>query len=116
MKSLSNEQTNSIDTLIKLNDKKLLNESHNLNLQQQRHDINFIKMNNVMAEETTTTKINNDSSRNTNGEDSLYNCGFGRWRPKWLQRFLSAKWALFWLCWAGAMQGKKRFSFENDAR
>lgn len=32
-------------------------------------------------------------------------CGF---QPKCLQNLLSAKWALFWMCWAGALQGKKR--------
>ncbi|RVE54522.1 hypothetical protein evm_001007 [Chilo suppressalis] len=32
-------------------------------------------------------------------------CGWGLFRPKWLQRFRTAKWALFWLCWAGAIQG-----------
>lgn len=26
-------------------------------------------------------------------------------QPKFMQKFLSAKWALFWLCWAGALQG-----------
>lgn len=31
--------------------------------------------------------------------------GWFKIQPKFLQRFLSAKWALFWLCWAGAMQG-----------
>ncbi|KAL4713869.1 hypothetical protein ACJJTC_015523 [Scirpophaga incertulas] len=31
-------------------------------------------------------------------------CGWGVFRPKWLQRFRTAKWALFWLCWAGAIQ------------
>ncbi|CAH2103005.1 unnamed protein product [Euphydryas editha] len=33
-------------------------------------------------------------------------CGWGVLRPAWLQRFRTAKWALFWLCWAGAIQGK----------
>lgn len=31
--------------------------------------------------------------------------GWGKFQPKFLQGLLSAKWALFWLCWAGAMQG-----------
>lgn len=29
-----------------------------------------------------------------------FNC-----RPRFLQCLLSAKWALFWMCWAGALQG-----------
>lgn len=33
-------------------------------------------------------------------------CGWLCFRPSYLQRFRTAKWALFWLCWAGAMQGK----------
>lgn len=32
-------------------------------------------------------------------------CGWFWFRPVYLQRFRTAKWALFWLCWAGAMQG-----------
>ncbi|XP_011292793.2 solute carrier organic anion transporter family member 4A1 [Musca domestica] len=31
--------------------------------------------------------------------------GWFRYKPKCLQRFCTAKWALFWLCWGGAMQG-----------
>lgn len=31
-------------------------------------------------------------------------CGY---QPKCLQNLLSAKWALFWMCWAGALQGKR---------
>uniref|UniRef100_A0A1A9ZVS2 Solute carrier organic anion transporter family member n=1 Tax=Glossina pallidipes TaxID=7398 RepID=A0A1A9ZVS2_GLOPL len=36
---------------------------------------------------------------------SSHTIGWGKFRPKCLQRFCTAKWALFWLCWAGAMQG-----------
>lgn len=32
--------------------------------------------------------------------------GWFGFQPKIFQTFLSAKWALFWLCWAGALQGK----------
>lgn len=35
--------------------------------------------------------------------------GWLRFRPKCLQGLLSAKWALFWLCWAGALQGNYLF-------
>ncbi|XP_034101180.1 solute carrier organic anion transporter family member 4A1 [Drosophila albomicans] len=31
--------------------------------------------------------------------------GWRRCQPQWLQRFCTAKWALFWLCWGGALQG-----------
>ncbi|KAH8282581.1 hypothetical protein KR054_008553 [Drosophila jambulina] len=31
--------------------------------------------------------------------------GWCGWSPQWLQRFCTAKWALFWLCWGGALQG-----------
>lgn len=33
--------------------------------------------------------------------------GWCNYRPKCLQNLLSAKWALFWMCWAGALQGEK---------
>lgn len=34
--------------------------------------------------------------------------GWCGWQPQWLQRFCTAKWALFWLCWGGALQGERR--------
>ncbi|KAM3960858.1 LOW QUALITY PROTEIN: solute carrier organic anion transporter family member 4A1 [Aphomia sociella] len=46
-------------------------------------------------------------------EDHTLRCGWGRLRPKWLQRFRTAKWALFWLCWAGAIQGMVVNGFVN---
>uniref|UniRef100_A0A8W7P9C0 Uncharacterized protein n=1 Tax=Anopheles coluzzii TaxID=1518534 RepID=A0A8W7P9C0_ANOCL len=35
-----------------------------------------------------------------------YHCGWFALRPKWMERFMTPKWALFWLCWAGAVQGQ----------
>ncbi|GMR30135.1 hypothetical protein PMAYCL1PPCAC_00330, partial [Pristionchus mayeri] len=32
-------------------------------------------------------------------------CGLGKWRPQWLQRFGTRHWMLFWLCWYCAIQG-----------
>lgn len=32
--------------------------------------------------------------------------GWFGFQPKCLQSLLSAKWVLFWMCWAGALQGK----------
>ncbi|XP_062547204.1 solute carrier organic anion transporter family member 4A1 isoform X2 [Armigeres subalbatus] len=34
-----------------------------------------------------------------------HHCGWFGIRPRWIQRFMTPKWALFWLCWAGAVQG-----------
>lgn len=48
-----------------------------------------------------TDQNNNQKSK----ESYRLGCGWWSFRPKCLQRFLSAKWALFWLCWAGAVQG-----------
>uniref|UniRef100_A0A182YLQ5 Uncharacterized protein n=1 Tax=Anopheles stephensi TaxID=30069 RepID=A0A182YLQ5_ANOST len=33
-----------------------------------------------------------------------YHCGWFALRPRWMARFMTPKWALFWLCWAGAVQ------------
>lgn len=49
-----------------------------------------------------------DNSTCDNSKETPYHYGWFNIRPKFLQRFLSAKWALFWLCWAGAMQGKTK--------
>ncbi|KAL3200623.1 hypothetical protein MRX96_012905 [Rhipicephalus microplus] len=32
-------------------------------------------------------------------------CGWGCLRPRWLQRFRTPPWVLFFLCWAGFLQG-----------
>lgn len=34
-------------------------------------------------------------------------CGWLCFEPEVLQRFRTPKWVLFWLCWAGAVQGKE---------
>lgn len=46
-------------------------------------------------------------------EEHSLKCGWGMFRPSWLQRFRTAKWALFWLCWAGAIQGMVVNGFVN---
>ncbi|XP_039434591.1 solute carrier organic anion transporter family member 4A1 isoform X1 [Culex pipiens pallens] len=38
-------------------------------------------------------------------EPTVHHCGWFGVRPRWIQRFMTPKWALFWLCWAGAVQG-----------
>jgi hypothetical protein len=48
-----------------------------------------------------------DKQRSAVEEDSEARCGWCFFRPLFLQRFRTAKWVLFWLCWAGAVQGKK---------
>nr|XP_016929033.1 solute carrier organic anion transporter family member 4A1 [Drosophila suzukii] len=57
---------------------------------------------------------NNNSARSSrvgsasSGADSdadAQQFGWCGWSPPWLQRFCTAKWALFWLCWGGALQG-----------
>ncbi|XP_011505517.1 PREDICTED: solute carrier organic anion transporter family member 4A1 [Ceratosolen solmsi marchali] len=40
-------------------------------------------------------------------------CGWFWFRPSYLQKYRTAKWALFWLCWAGAMQGMVVNGFIN---
>ncbi|XP_034668642.1 solute carrier organic anion transporter family member 4A1 [Drosophila subobscura] len=56
---------------------------------------------------------NNNSARSSRlgsadqDTDTLVDQRFGwcNFQPQWLQRFCTAKWALFWLCWGGALQG-----------
>ncbi|XP_059480522.1 solute carrier organic anion transporter family member 4A1 [Neocloeon triangulifer] len=40
-------------------------------------------------------------------------CGWWTIRPRLLQKFRTPKWALFWLCWAGALQGMVVNGFIN---
>ncbi|XP_017111436.1 solute carrier organic anion transporter family member 4A1 isoform X1 [Drosophila elegans] len=55
---------------------------------------------------------NNNSARSSRSASSgadldtdARRFGWCGWHPEWLQRFCTAKWALFWLCWGGALQG-----------
>jgi hypothetical protein len=47
-----------------------------------------------------------DKHRSGVEEDLDARCGWCFFRPQFLQRFRTAKWVLFWLCWAGAVQGR----------
>ncbi|CAF4949932.1 unnamed protein product [Pieris macdunnoughi] len=51
-----------------------------------------------------------DTASQLSPEERALRCGWGLIRPRWLQRFRTAKWALFWLCWAGAIQGVRVFA------
>ncbi|KAJ9593379.1 hypothetical protein L9F63_015083, partial [Diploptera punctata] len=44
------------------------------------------------------------SDKKDEDEDWEARCGWCFFRPRILQRFRTAKWVLFWLCWAGAVQ------------
>ncbi|PNF24215.1 Solute carrier organic anion transporter family member 4A1 [Cryptotermes secundus] len=54
-----------------------------------------------------------DKQRSNADEDSEARCGWCFFRPLFLQRFRTAKWVLFWLCWAGAVQGMVVNGFVN---
>lgn len=45
------------------------------------------------------------SSNDTLKETEQYYFGWFGVKPKCLKWLLSAKWSLFWMCWAGALQG-----------
>lgn len=48
----------------------------------------------------------NDCENGQAGSDSeAPSCGWWRFRPKWLQRFMNPHYALAFLCLAGAIQG-----------
>lgn len=59
------------------------------------------------GEQTDETLLNSPTdSGSTNNERKFF--GWFGYQPKCLQNLLSAKWALFWMCWAGALQGKQK--------
>lgn len=67
-------------------------------------DVNLMNGHQSKMEQELCVRNNLGKTNNDNFEDKpVYGlCGF---KVKIFQRFLSAKWALFWLCWAGALQG-----------
>ncbi|KFM61342.1 Solute carrier organic anion transporter family member 4A1, partial [Stegodyphus mimosarum] len=50
---------------------------------------------------TREDKLEEDDDEDDEGAP----CGWGRLQPTQLQKFRSARWVLFWLCWAGFLQG-----------
>lgn len=53
------------------------------------------------------------SSNDTIKESEKLSFGWIGCQPKCLQWLLSAKWSLFWMCWAGALQGKTKEYYNN---
>ncbi|GLG98076.1 Solute carrier organic anion transporter family member [Gryllus bimaculatus] len=53
------------------------------------------------------------ASKGAGDTDGDARCGWCLFRPGLLQRFRTAKWVLFWLCWAGTMQGMVVNGFVN---
>lgn len=53
--------------------------------------------------------VNSTSDRSTNKKNNLDDesddFGWFKFQPKFLMHFMNARWALFWLCWGGALQG-----------
>jgi hypothetical protein len=41
---------------------------------------------------------------NDKGDEKITSCGWIGIRPKCLQKYLTPRWLLFWLCWAGFLQ------------
>lgn len=57
------------------------------------------------GEQTDETLLSSPTVSGSSNTERKFFGWFGC-RPKCLQNLLSAKWALFWMCWAGALQGK----------
>lgn len=58
------------------------------------------------GEQTDETLLNSPTDSGSSNNERKFFGWFG-YQPKCLQKLLSAKWALFWMCWAGALQGKQ---------
>ncbi|XP_018053910.1 PREDICTED: solute carrier organic anion transporter family member 4A1 isoform X1 [Atta colombica] len=58
-------------------------------------------------------EIKSEIPKETDRTADNLKCGWFWFRPIYLQKFRTAKWALFWLCWAGAMQGMVVNGFVN---
>ena len=58
-------------------------------------------------------EIKTEVPKESDGTTDSLKCGWFWFRPLYLQRFRTAKWALFWLCWTGAIQGMVVNGFVN---
>ncbi|XP_055850683.1 solute carrier organic anion transporter family member 4A1 [Episyrphus balteatus] len=86
--------------------KKILDIHNNLNRSNFNNNNKCIVASSLDSEKDASGGIS-ATTITTNSEhkfsDKVF--GWGKFQPKFLQRFCTAKWALFWLCWGGAMQG-----------
>lgn len=61
----------------------------------------------------TKTFVDEYDSGGIKGDSDEESCGWGPFKPGFCQRFRDPKWVLFWLCWAGAIQGMVVNGFVN---
>lgn len=60
------------------------------------------------GEQTDETLLSSPTVSGSSTANERKNFGWFGYQPKCFQNLLSAKWALFWMCWAGALQGKPK--------
>lgn len=81
---------------------------------------NFINDHNANPSENSDNQmkvIYQQSSNNMDNnkcERNIRKCGWFCLTPDCFQNFRTPKWVLFWLCWAGALQGKFYFLLINN--
>lgn len=62
------------------------------------------------GEQTDETLLGSPTVSDSSTANERKFFGWFGYRPKCLQNLLSAKWALFWMCWAGALQGINKYN------
>ncbi|XP_067625619.1 solute carrier organic anion transporter family member 4A1 [Eurosta solidaginis] len=93
--------SNQLSNCSSMNDKSAIGET--LELKNNKQNNGALKQNEMHFTESCKLSELNVSHLVNKEPDKLF--GWGKFKPKCLQHFCSAKWALFWLCWGGAMQG-----------
>lgn len=68
---------------------------------------NLIATNSSEPEEISEPKLAVKDAGSHSDNSFRLRWGWLSFRPNILQGLLSPKWALFWLCWAGAVQGNQ---------
>ncbi|CAL1299379.1 unnamed protein product [Larinioides sclopetarius] len=93
MKTENNHRT--IRTSSSINDAYDMHESHS-------HEPLVAQTYNL---ENFSKKVEDKLEDDEDDDDMGLPCGWGPLQPSRLQKFRSARWVLFWLCWAGFLQG-----------
>lgn len=57
------------------------------------------------SSDSTNSRVLTSSNLDIANQDYDVKCGLFGFQPHWIQRFRTPEWVLFWLCWAGALQG-----------
>lgn len=110
---------NAIDQELQVDNLNNVNNHLSNNINNNNHPINpSLSPSSDNSVDQNTMNNGTNLKLEDNFEIDDRRCGWFKFRPKYLEMFMSPKWALFWLCCASWTQGEYNFAirFSWDGR